>query len=82
MCTSNGSGCHSGNTATTLPSRSSVGADDLGGHGADAEALQDVLLAHLKVVGAGPHRRRQLEAVAAVDDDQFARAAEAEVDER
>ena len=36
------------------------GADDLSGHHADAESLQDVLLAHLKVVGARPHQGRQL----------------------
>ena len=60
MCTSSGSSLHSGSTGTMLPSRSSVGADDLGGHGADAESLQDVLLAHLKVVGARAYLRREL----------------------
>ena len=65
-----------------LPSRSSVGADDLRGHGADAEPLQDVLLAHLKVVGARPHLRRQLVSALLLGHGELAWPAEAEVDER
>ena len=58
-----------------------VSADDLSGHGADAKTLQDVLLAHLKVVGARPYLRRQLMSPLAVDNRELVWPGEAEVDE-
>ena len=82
MWTSNGSGFQSGSTGTRVPSRSSWVQMIWGGHGADAESLQNVLLAHLKVVGARPHLGRQLVSALLLGHAELSRAAEAEVDER
>jgi hypothetical protein len=58
-----------------------VSTDDLRGHGTDAEPLQNVLLAHLKVVGASPHLRRQLISPLVFGHRELVWPAEAEVDE-
>ena len=58
-----------------------VSTDDLRGHGTDAEPLQNILLAHLKVVGASPHLRRQLISPFVFGHRELVWPAEAEVDE-